>query len=174
MSSIFADLQRPRNTSPKCGGRGEVACRVSTNQYSCAHHVTWSPNKLWRSTTSIFNLGFIMQKGYTCQVKRHKNIQAAKLITKMFHLTIHLLMFRYIYDLTEQDSSRSREIERVMREARLRELCKVNADNKSRLCLCKIFFLFNSSSPVQGVYSTTYSDHIMSKVSLYIYIYIYN
>jgi hypothetical protein len=41
-------------------------------------------------------------------------------------------MFRYIYDLTEQDSSRSREIERVMREARLRELCKVNADYKGR------------------------------------------
>ncbi len=29
----------------QCGG----ACRVSANEYSCAHHVTWSPNKLWRS-----------------------------------------------------------------------------------------------------------------------------
>jgi hypothetical protein len=28
---------------------------VSANEYSCAHHVTWSPNKLWRSN-SIFNL----------------------------------------------------------------------------------------------------------------------
>ncbi len=28
---------------------------VLANEYSCAHHVTWSPNKLWRST-SIFNL----------------------------------------------------------------------------------------------------------------------
>ncbi len=73
-------------------------------------------------------------------------------------------MFRYIYDLTEQDSSRSREIERVMREARLRELCKVNADNKGRRWLRKFFCL--NSSGVQGVYSTTYSDHIMSKVSL--------
>jgi hypothetical protein len=27
----------------------------SANEYSCAHHVTWSPNKLWRST-SKFNL----------------------------------------------------------------------------------------------------------------------
>jgi hypothetical protein len=27
------------------GGR----CGVSANEYSCAHHVTWSPNKLWRS-----------------------------------------------------------------------------------------------------------------------------
>jgi hypothetical protein len=35
------------------GGGG--SCRVSANDYSCAHHVTWSPNKLWRST-SIFNL----------------------------------------------------------------------------------------------------------------------
>jgi hypothetical protein len=32
-------------------------CRVTGNEYSCecAYHVTWSPNKLWRST-SIFNL----------------------------------------------------------------------------------------------------------------------
>jgi hypothetical protein len=36
--------------------RGEGgSCGVSANEYSCAHHVTWSPNKLWRST-SIFNL----------------------------------------------------------------------------------------------------------------------
>ncbi len=31
------------------------SCGVSANEYSCTHHVTWSPNKLWRST-SIFNL----------------------------------------------------------------------------------------------------------------------
>jgi hypothetical protein len=36
--------------------RGEGgSCGVSANEHSCAHHVTWSPNKLWRST-SIFNL----------------------------------------------------------------------------------------------------------------------
>jgi hypothetical protein len=36
--------------------RGEGGnCGVSANEYSWAHHVTWSPNKLWRST-SIFNL----------------------------------------------------------------------------------------------------------------------
>jgi hypothetical protein len=36
--------------------RGEGgSCGVSANEYSCAHHVTWSPNKPWRST-SIFNL----------------------------------------------------------------------------------------------------------------------
>jgi hypothetical protein len=38
----------------KCGGREGVA-RSQPIEYSCAHHVTWSPNKLWRST-SIFNL----------------------------------------------------------------------------------------------------------------------
>jgi hypothetical protein len=31
------------------------SCGVSANEYSCAHHVTWSPKKLWRYT-SIFNL----------------------------------------------------------------------------------------------------------------------
>ncbi len=31
--------------------------RVSADDYSCAHHVTRSPNKLWRST-SKFNLCF--------------------------------------------------------------------------------------------------------------------
>ncbi len=36
--------------------RGEGgSCGVSANEYSCAHHVTWSPNILWRSN-SIFNL----------------------------------------------------------------------------------------------------------------------
>ncbi len=53
MSSILADQKRPCNTSPNAwGGR---RCGVSANEYSCAHHVTWSTNKLWRST-SIFNL----------------------------------------------------------------------------------------------------------------------
>ncbi len=53
MSSIFADQQRPAYKSPNAGGGGG-SCGVSANQYSCAHHVTWSPNKLWRSN-SIFN-----------------------------------------------------------------------------------------------------------------------
>jgi hypothetical protein len=39
----------------QCGGMGVGGCRDSANKYSCAHHVTWSPNKIWRST-SIFNL----------------------------------------------------------------------------------------------------------------------
>ncbi len=33
----------------KCGGIG--GCGVSANEYSCTHHVTLSPNKLWRSTS---------------------------------------------------------------------------------------------------------------------------
>jgi hypothetical protein len=39
----------------KCGGMGGggCGCGVSANEYSCPHHVTWSPDKLWRST-SIF------------------------------------------------------------------------------------------------------------------------
>jgi hypothetical protein len=40
--------------SPNAGGRGGGS-GVSANENSCAHHVTWSPNKLWRSN-SIFNL----------------------------------------------------------------------------------------------------------------------
>ncbi len=43
----------PSYTRPNGGeGRG---LGVSANEYSCAHHVTWSPNKLWVST-SIFIL----------------------------------------------------------------------------------------------------------------------
>ncbi len=36
-------------TSPNAGGWG-----ASANEHSCAHHVTWDPNKLYKST-SIFN-----------------------------------------------------------------------------------------------------------------------
>jgi hypothetical protein len=52
-SYILADQQRPRISSPNAGGGGD--CGVSANEYSCTHHVTWSPNKLWRSN-SIVNL----------------------------------------------------------------------------------------------------------------------
>ncbi len=44
----------PSYSSPKAGDGG-WGCGVSANEYICAHHVTWSPNKLWRSM-SIFNL----------------------------------------------------------------------------------------------------------------------
>ncbi len=53
MSSIFADQQRPCIRVQISGGGG--SCGVSATEYSCAHHVTWSTNKLWRST-SLFNL----------------------------------------------------------------------------------------------------------------------
>ncbi len=33
------------------GGGGRGGCGVSSNENSCAHHVTWSPNKLWRSNS---------------------------------------------------------------------------------------------------------------------------
>jgi hypothetical protein len=40
--------------------RGEGgSCGVSANENSWSHHVTWSPNKLWRST-SIFNLWYLL------------------------------------------------------------------------------------------------------------------
>ncbi len=35
--------------------RGGGYCGASANEYICANHVTWSPNKLWRSNY-IFNL----------------------------------------------------------------------------------------------------------------------
>jgi hypothetical protein len=54
MSSILVDQWAPSYMSPNAGG-GEC-CRVSANEYSCGHHVTWSPNTVnfWRSN-SIFN-----------------------------------------------------------------------------------------------------------------------
>jgi hypothetical protein len=118
--------------------RGEGgSCGVSANEYSCAHHVTWSPNKLWRST-SIFNLWFMFYHVERVQLSgkttyKSTSSPADHIDVSNYNTSADLLMFRYIYDLTEQDSSRSREIERVMREARLRELCKVNADYKCRL-----------------------------------------
>jgi hypothetical protein len=45
---LFCVLNVPRGEL-----RGEV-CGVSANEYSCAHYVTWSPNKLWRSTVTPY------------------------------------------------------------------------------------------------------------------------
>jgi hypothetical protein len=56
MSSIFADNSVLENES-QCGGMGGGGCGVSANEYSCAHHVEWSPNKLWRFI-SIFKLTY--------------------------------------------------------------------------------------------------------------------
>ncbi len=54
MSSILADQQRTLYMSPcNCGGGG--GCGVSANENSCAHHVTWSPNKqLFNDDTSVY------------------------------------------------------------------------------------------------------------------------
>ncbi len=46
MSSIWA---------PRFPNAGGGSCGASANENSCTHHLTWSPNKLWRSN-SIFNL----------------------------------------------------------------------------------------------------------------------
>ncbi len=43
----------PSYMSPNAGGWGR-GCGVSANEYSCAHHVTWSPIKLWRSTSKFY------------------------------------------------------------------------------------------------------------------------
>jgi hypothetical protein len=58
IEKLFYGVSLPTNRAlvirVQMRGEGE-SCRVSANEYSCAHHVTWSPNKLWRSN-SIFNL----------------------------------------------------------------------------------------------------------------------
>ncbi len=55
MSSIFADQWRPRIRVPMRGRDSGIEGSLSANERSCAHHVTLSPNKLWRST-STYNL----------------------------------------------------------------------------------------------------------------------
>jgi hypothetical protein len=54
MSAIFTGYSALLYKS-QFGGWWGVGLRGSANEYSCAHHVTWSPNKLRRSTF-IFNL----------------------------------------------------------------------------------------------------------------------
>jgi hypothetical protein len=74
MSSILADQKRPRIRVPMRGDAG--SCGVSANEYSCAHQVTWSPNKLWRYT-SIFNL-CIQQSVYVLYEKLYKKYRPLK------------------------------------------------------------------------------------------------
>jgi hypothetical protein len=46
----------------KCGGEGGIiGYQPMSAAGSCAHHLTWSPNKLWRST-SIFNLCILLSR----------------------------------------------------------------------------------------------------------------
>jgi hypothetical protein len=53
MSPILADQYRPSYMSPNAGAWG-WGSGVSANENSCAHHVTWIQNKLWRFN-SVFN-----------------------------------------------------------------------------------------------------------------------
>jgi hypothetical protein len=55
----------PSYMSPNVGGGGGcVGLRsLSQNEYNCAHHVKWSPNKLWRSN-SIFDLVLRLCEGF--------------------------------------------------------------------------------------------------------------
>ena len=63
-------------------------------------------------------------------------------LNEHFNETFYLFVFnRYVYVPEDQNSSKSIEIERVMKEARLRELIK-------------------------GVYSSSYGDLVASKVCL--------
>ena len=48
-------------------------------------------------------------------------------------MIIILVFFRFIYDRSGEESSRAREIERSMRDARFRELCKVRARVRIRV-----------------------------------------
>ncbi len=59
MPSIFADQLRPRIRVPiPMRGKGRGRLRGLSHWVQlCTHHVTWSPHKLWRST-SIFKLCF--------------------------------------------------------------------------------------------------------------------
>ncbi len=60
MSSILAD-NSALVYKPKCGGD----CGVSANENSGARHVTWSPNKLWRSNSiHIYYLTYV----FTCLI----------------------------------------------------------------------------------------------------------
>jgi hypothetical protein len=55
--------------SPNAGGWGRGVCESSANESNGAYHVTWIPNKLWRSTVtpcfyvSNFLLSLIQEEG---------------------------------------------------------------------------------------------------------------
>ncbi len=73
-------------------GKGGGGCEVSANENSCAHHVTWSPNKLWRSN-SIFLICFVQRK-IVFRKKSNKFVQdehmrvAWQVILKKLHVKI--------------------------------------------------------------------------------------
>ncbi len=88
MSSIFAP-------SYERGGGG--GCGVSANVNSCAHHVKWSPNKLWRSI-SIFN--YAVDAGIESRTVAYVPLIKLRLPTRlwktkmMIHYKLHTCIFK--------------------------------------------------------------------------------
>ncbi len=62
-------------------GMGVVNCRASANEKSCAHHVTWSPNKLWRSN-SIFNLSHAVPFWFSVKGKPKLAVKNTNFVVK--------------------------------------------------------------------------------------------
>jgi hypothetical protein len=62
-TSRYRKVTRAGSVLNKQGAGGGGSCGVSANEYTCAHHVTWSPNKLWRSNYSTY---------LTCDFKRER------------------------------------------------------------------------------------------------------
>ncbi len=83
---VVVDQKRP-HIRVQLGGMGAGKGGVSANEYSCAHHETWSPNKLWRST-SIFNL-CLCRSLINCSFR--KEIRST-LIRHAFAHSTHLLL----------------------------------------------------------------------------------
>jgi hypothetical protein len=57
-SSARANFTLITECTPESSGCNSVYSVVSANEYSCAHHVTWSPNKLWRSIPPYLTYGY--------------------------------------------------------------------------------------------------------------------
>ncbi len=73
-------------TGPNAGDTG--GCWVSANEYSCAHHVTLSPHKLWRAT-SIFNLWVqaSVHINYTTKPTARVTMLKLKNVWKFLHIS---------------------------------------------------------------------------------------
>jgi hypothetical protein len=67
----------------KCGGMGgggEGGCVASANEYSCARHVTWSPNKLFRDLSPFLTLGYCTKSAsnaWTASLMEASNLSRA-------------------------------------------------------------------------------------------------
>jgi hypothetical protein len=67
------------------GGRG---CGASANENNCAHHVTWCPNKLWRSN-SVFNLWSLLKRR---QGKRGNSESRSALLAGEYTTTLLMMV----------------------------------------------------------------------------------